>query len=53
MLHSAGKVSSKQAETKALTEFKKYRKDSNKDYISDFDREVKKFLSDKKTENSD
>ena len=44
LLHSAGKVSAKQAEDKALKEYEKYRKEEDKNYISDFDREVKKIL---------
>ncbi|MDO8658607.1 MAG: virulence RhuM family protein [Candidatus Levybacteria bacterium] len=44
LLHSAGKVSAKQAEQKALKEYEKYRQDEDKKYISDFDREVKKIL---------
>jgi hypothetical protein len=44
LLHSAGKVSAKQAEQKALKEYEKYRQDQDKNYISDFDREVKKLL---------
>lgn len=44
LLHSAGKVSAMQAEKKALEEYKKYRKDDDKNYISDFDREIKKLL---------
>ncbi len=44
LLHSAGKVSAKQAEDKALKEYQKYRKEEDKNYISDFDREVKKIL---------
>ncbi len=44
LLHSAGKVSAKQAEEKALKEYEKYRKEEDKKYISDFDREVKKLL---------
>jgi len=47
LLHSAGKISPKQAEGKALMEYKKYRADQDKDYISDFDREVKKLLKPK------
>jgi len=42
--HSAGKISAKQAEEKALKEYKKYRQERDKNYISDFDREVKKLL---------
>ncbi len=44
LLHSAGKVSAKQAEEKAQKEYKKYRQERDKNYISDFDREVKKLL---------
>lgn len=44
LLHSAGKVSAKQAQNKALTEYEKYRKKQDQKYISDFDREVKKLL---------
>lgn len=44
LLHSAGKVSAKQAENKALVEYEQYRQDQDKNYISDFDREVKKIL---------
>ena len=42
--HSAGKVSTKQAEEKALKEYEKYRKEQDKNSVSDFDREVKKIL---------
>ena len=45
LLHSAGKVSARQAEQKALKEYEKYRQDEDKNYISDFDREVKKLLN--------
>ncbi len=44
LLHSAGKVSAKQAEEKALKEYERYRKEGDKKYVSDFDREVKKLL---------
>jgi len=44
LLHSAGSVSAKQAEKKALAEYEKYRKERDKKYVSDFDREVKKLL---------
>jgi hypothetical protein len=50
LLHSAGMVSAKQAEKKALKEYEKYRATQNKEYISDFDREVKKLESMKKHE---
>ena len=48
LLHSAGKVSAKQAEQKALGEYEKYRAKRDNNYISDFDREVKKLLNIKK-----
>ena len=48
LLHSAGKVSAKQAEKKALAEYEKYRKERDKKYVSDFDREVKKLLEETK-----
>jgi len=48
LLHSAGTVSAKQAEKKALKEYEKYRVMQDKSYISDFDREVKKLESMKK-----
>ncbi|PIP64728.1 cell filamentation protein Fic [Candidatus Roizmanbacteria bacterium CG_4_10_14_3_um_filter_33_21] len=44
LLYSACTVSAKQAEQKALKEYEKYRKVQDKNYISDFDREVKKLL---------
>ncbi len=42
LLHSAGTVSARQAAEKALGEYTKYRQEEDKNYISDFDREVKK-----------
>lgn len=48
LLHSAGRVSAKQAEDKALQEYDEYRKEQDKNYISDFDREVKHLLGGKK-----
>ena len=42
ILTNAGKISHEVAETLALNEFEKYRKEQDKNYISDFDREVKK-----------
>jgi hypothetical protein len=47
LLYNSGKVSAKQAEQKALKEFKKYRSSEYKNYISDFDREIKKILKSK------
>lgn len=42
LLHSAGKISAKEAEIKVSQEYKKYRRERDKKYISDFDREVKR-----------
>jgi len=44
LLDNAGKVSHEKAMEKANAEFEKYKKWRNKNYISDFDREVKKLL---------
>lgn len=41
-LNHFGSVSAKEAEAKALIELKKYRQNEVKNYLSDFDREVKK-----------
>jgi len=41
LLANAGSVSAEQAAQKAEEEFEKYRKDRNKNYVSDFDRAVK------------
>ena len=48
ILTNAGKISHEVAETLALKEFEKFRKKQDKNYISDFDREVKKLLKKKK-----
>jgi hypothetical protein len=48
ILTNAGKISHEVAETLALKEFEKFRKKQDKNYISDFDREVKKILKIKK-----
>jgi len=48
LLHSAGKISARQAENKALAEYGKYRSRQDKKYISDFDCEVKRLLESKK-----
>ncbi|MCK5320664.1 virulence RhuM family protein [Candidatus Parcubacteria bacterium] len=45
LLDNAGKVSHEQAMEKANVEFVKYKKKQDKNYISDFDREVKKYLN--------
>jgi len=42
LLDNAGKISAEKAGTKAETEFAKYRKEMDKNYVSDFDRAVKK-----------
>ncbi len=47
LLDNAGKVSHEQAIEKANVEFTKYKKVQDKNYISDFDREVKKYLKKK------
>jgi len=47
LLDNAGKISHENAMEKANAEFEKYRKGQNKNYISDFDREVKKYLKNK------
>lgn len=44
LLHSSGRMSAKQAEKKALVEYEKYRKERDKNYISDFDQEIRKLL---------
>lgn len=44
LLKDAGKVSAEQAAIKAQDEFEKYRKERDKNYISDFDMAVKKYL---------
>ncbi len=48
ILGDAGKVSHEVAEALALGEFEKYRQNQAKDYISDFDREVKRLLKQSK-----
>lgn len=48
VLKNAGSVSAEKAGMKAFEEYEKYRKEQDKNYISDFDREVKKLLDDKK-----
>lgn len=44
LLHNAGLISHKQALEKAQKEYKKYREEEDKKYISDFDKEMKKLL---------
>ena len=48
ILMNAGKVSHEVAEALALAEYEKYRVVQDKNYVSDFDREVKKLLKMKK-----
>ncbi|MDP3956968.1 MAG: virulence RhuM family protein [bacterium] len=48
ILKNAGTVRAGEAEKKADQEYKTYKKEWDKDYISDFDREVKKLLKSKK-----
>ncbi len=48
ILNNAGKISHEAAEELALREYEKYRVIQDKNYISDFDREVKKLLESKK-----
>lgn len=47
ILNNAGKISHKQAMEKTSAEFVKYKKKQDKKYISDFDREIKKYLKKK------
>ena len=44
ILSDAGKISHEVAEALALKEYEKFKIVQDKDYISDFDREVKKLL---------
>ncbi|MBU4267587.1 MAG: virulence RhuM family protein [Acidobacteria bacterium] len=48
ILRDSGKISHEVAEEFALKEYEKYRAIQDKNYISDFDREVKKLLNSKK-----
>ena len=48
ILQNSGKVSHEAAEALALDEFKKYKIEQDKNYVSDFDREVKKLASGRK-----
>jgi len=48
VLKNAGKVRAEEAEETANQEYEKYRKEQDKNYISDFDRAVKKILKFKK-----
>jgi len=44
ILNNAGKISHEVAEALALGEYEKFRVNQDRDYVSDFDREVKKYL---------
>ncbi len=44
ILTNAGKISHEVAKELALGEYEKYKKIQDKNYISDFDREIKKML---------
>ena len=44
ILGDAGKITHAVAQALALKEFKKYRKQQDKNYVSDFDREVKRII---------
>lgn len=48
ILGNAGKISHEVAEVLALKEYEKYRQEQDRNYISDFDREVKKLLENNK-----
>jgi len=48
ILNKAGKISHEVAETLAIKEYEKYRIVQDRQYVSDFDREVKKILATKK-----
>jgi hypothetical protein len=48
ILDDKGKISAERAKIKALNEFEKYRVKQDQDYISDFDKEVKKIAIPKK-----
>jgi len=51
LLKDAGKVSAEQAASKARQEFEKYRNQRDRNYISDFDMAVKKYLRKGKEKN--
>lgn len=44
LLANSGSISAQNSSKKALQELEKYKKDQDKKYISDFDRELKKIL---------
>jgi len=50
ILKDKGKISMLEAKIKAESEYEKYRVIQDRNYISDFDREIKKMVEDKKEE---
>ena len=48
VLRNAGNIRAEEAEKKADKEYETYKKEQDKDYVSDFDREVKNILEMKK-----
>ena len=48
ILHNSGKVTTEIAKAFAESEYEKYKPIQNLQYESDFDKEIKKFLNDKK-----
>ncbi|OIP77519.1 MAG: cell filamentation protein Fic [Candidatus Portnoybacteria bacterium CG09_land_8_20_14_0_10_44_13] len=48
ILKNAGSISAQDAENKAFGEYEKFRIEQDKNYISDFDREIKKLIESKK-----
>lgn len=48
LLTNAGKISAEQAHKKAEKEFTRYRKEHDRKYISDFDREMRRIIKDTK-----
>ena len=52
ILTNKGTISAEQARLKAETEYKKFRVEQDKNYISDFDQEVKKLVKGNKKRKS-
>jgi len=51
LLDNAGEVSHQKALDKTKAEYEKYRKEKDKNYISDFDREIKKLIDKNRPDN--
>ena len=51
ILNNLGKVSHEVAESLALGEYEKFRVEQDRNYVSDFDREVEKLLNRKNNKN--